>query len=537
LSRYNVAFILTLIVLLSLGLKLYTIDFSIPVNSDNMIFTLDAISYSNGEIFISAKKNPGWPMFASLFTHLIDSNKFIDYSNLMRVLSMGISLLTILPMYIFARKFFNEKYSIVAASLFAFEPHLNFNSNLALSEPLYIFVMIISFVLILNKNEKFIYFSFALAGILWWIRLEGITLFIVISIIFFLNFRKTSKVIPKYLLCIVIFILVISPNLFLREQQFDDPFYFKWNELIDMKDDKNLQTLNTSKLDIQPIRGSVLKIEQILWGLSIFETLIHVLFPYIIILIPFGIFFSFKIFDQNSKLIKANWIMILVTIGILTIIFTINPDRRYLFQLYPYFIIFSVIPIQRLIEYGSNIFSFDEGEKNIFLIVVVCIIFVLGGLFTTLRFGPSDLIYENEKIEFVRLLNENFDGGILDAGNAIEYFTYSQIVDSEGIFDKNKPKNTKDVSLYIYIPGSVTQTIVSEKSLDELILNGKEDGLKYIAVKKDETFIHLHFLDDVYANEGNYPYLKKVFDSNEKGFQKLKVKVFEIDYKKFANLN
>ena len=30
-----------------------------------------------------------------------------------------------------------------------------------------------------------------------------------------------------------------------------------------------------------------------------------------------------------------------------------------------------------------------------------------------------------------------------------------------------------------------------------------------------------------------YPYLKKIFDSDEFGFKKLKIKVFEINYEKF----
>ena len=34
-------------------------------------------------------------------------------------------------------------------------------------------------------------------------------------------------------------------------------------------------------------------------------------------------------------------------------------------------------------------------------------------------------------------------------------------------------------------------------------------------------------------NYNQYPYLKKIFDSDEFGFKKLKIKVFEIDYEKF----
>ena len=36
-----------------------------------------------------------------------------------------------------------------------------------------------------------------------------------------------------------------------------------------------------------------------------------------------------------------------------------------------------------------------------------------------------------------------------------------------------------------------------------------------------------------HTNYNQYTYLKKVFDSDEFGFKKLKIKVFEINYEKF----
>jgi hypothetical protein len=44
-------------------------------------------------------------------------------------------------------------------------------------------------------------------------------------------------------------------------------------------------------------------------------------------------------------------------------------------------------------------------------------------------------------------------------------------------------------------------------------------------------------LSDLYSNEENYPYMVKIFDSNEFAYKKLKVKVFEIDYEKFNKNN
>ena len=76
---------------------------------------------------------------------------------------------------------------------------------------------------------------------------------------------------------------------------------------------------------------------------------------------------------------------------------------------------------------------------------------------------------------------------------------------------------------------------VYAESIEDLILNGEGSNLKYIISNNQKTFYY-PFVDDVYHNEKNFPYLIKVFDSDEYGYQKLKIKVFEIDYEKFNEL-
>lgn len=535
----NKKIVLSLIIIgfISLGLKLYTVDFSIPVNSDNLGYTLDAIAYSNGDVFIPTKKNPGWPLFISPFLFFIDSDKFIDYSNIVRSLSIGISTITILPFYVLTRQFFDEKYSIVAVSLFAFEPHLNFHAGLGLSEPLFILVMIIAFFLILNGKNKSLFVAFALSGIFWWIRLEGITLIIAFSIIFFLLYKKFSNYIPKYVICIIIFVIVCTPNLILRESQFGDPFYIWWGQSITAENYGILLANSSSQSVSEYLQHENVGIfyKNFLVGFfAIFENLGRILFPYLIILVPFGIIFSFRPIDQNKKFIMANWIIVLVTIAVLSIVFSVIPHRRFLFQLYPLLIIFAVMPIQRVVEYGLNAFSFSRKKKNVFLLIVIILALILGGLFTTLRIGPHDIIYEVEQINYARFLVDTLDGRILDGGNALEYLGYSNIVDSKGLFDKNiKRKYLKDPYPDTYKPGSVVPINVYGNDISELILNGEKVGLKYIAINERGSYFFLPYLNDIYLHDENYPYLKKIYDSSEHEFRKFKVKVFEIDYEKF----
>jgi hypothetical protein len=81
-------------------------------------------------------------------------------------------------------------------------------------------------------------------------------------------------------------------------------------------------------------------------------------------------------------------------------------------------------------------------------------------------------------------------------------------------------------------------TTLYAKSLEEFIEVSSEHELNYISINKNGVSeVFYPFLDEIYENEEKFPYLIKIFDTEQEGFEKLKVKVFEIDYKKFYQLN
>jgi len=192
-SKKKIAAILLILGIISLGIKLSLISFSEFPTPDTTSYMLNAINYASGDFFPIQDKSSGWPLLVSLFSPLVDSEKVIDYANISRTISIVISIATILPMYVLSRKFFSEKYSLVATSLFVFEPHLNYNSVLGLAEPLFIMVLIIAVNFILNNNNKYVYLSFLSAGILWWISWPGAMMFFILSAIFFINFKKKHQ--------------------------------------------------------------------------------------------------------------------------------------------------------------------------------------------------------------------------------------------------------------------------------------------------------------------------------------------------------
>ncbi len=488
---------LIVISLISLGFKLYLVDFSIPVNSDNLNYTLNAIAHTNGDFSQSSHRSMGWSLFVSIFFGFMDSENFFDYSNTIRALSIAVATFSIPMMYLVGRKFFDARYSLLLASLFAFEPHLNYNSGFGLSEPLFHLAIIGSFYFILNRNTRFVMISLLLAGIAYWIRMNGVFVFIVITIIYFITLRKSPNLFRNYGLGVVLFLLVISPVLIELD-------YIDENGLFSF-----VQTF-------------------ILQGIYNNLKLISALsFPYLFILIPFGIIFSFRAFDQNSNYIKANWIFILVSFASLTIVMAMLPDRRHILFLLPLLMILSIIPIQRVTEYGLSTFSFSRKQKDVFIVVIIIAIIFLSALFM-IRYGTPYHVLDNEKLEFSEYALNNLQGVMLrDWGGSLDYVSYLTITESPEKF-KNYEINSKITEGNSFTSSGAPYG----ETLEELISDGEKYELKYIIANEKQGFYH-PFTDELYDNYSQYPYLKKIFDSDEFGFKKLKIKVFEINYEKF----
>ena len=543
LSRSRIILYLILIIIISLGLKLYTVDFSIPPHTDDVSYITDAIEYSQGDFFLSQKKHPGWPLVLAPFMSIVNSDNLLDYANSARILSLTISTITIFPMYVLARKFFNEKYSLIAASLFAFEPHLNYNSGAALSEPLLILVLITSMIFILHNKTKYLYLAFVFVGLCWWIRLEVIYPMIAIILIYFLVHRTKSNSLRNFSIGIIFLLITISPLFIQRDLQFDDPFYVWYSGNIFADNYTELMTAeNSGIINFVEKHGVLGLMDKLANGLTnLFNVLFRILYPYLFILLPFGVLFSLRPIDQKLKNVKANWIMIIVIICILIVPFTIVDERRYLFPLFPFLIILSTIAIQRVTNYGLNAFSFSDKQKSIFLIITTGIVLLLSVIFITgitgFGYGPPNTALENEKFEFAKHLVENFDGRILRDAVVIDYLSYVNLTSNDNIdFKTIKSPRGKDPYPDQYEPGRVVQVIVSGKTVEELVTNGQTRGLKYIGILEKGSYF-FPFLNDLYYNEENYPYMKKIFDSEEANYEEFKIKAFEIDYKKFHDLN
>ena len=546
-QRTWLIFCFILIATVSLGLKLYTVDFTVLPSEDTFGYVLRGMAHNNGDFTEHPRKTLGWSIFISPFFHTTDSNNFLDYLNIARVLGLMISLITIVPMYLLSRKFFDAKYSICAVGLFAFEPHLNHVSGLGMTEPLYILAIILSLYFILNKNSNYSYLSFLTIGLLWWIRWNGIVMLLIASIIFFTNFKRTPKLFLKYFACLAICLIVVSPMLIERNDQYGSPLFFSQNQRVFIGESvalvaDNMVDIDYSAFDFIDEHGFGKFVEKFAFtGIyNLFFTLFKMSLPYLIFFLPFGIIFSLRAFDQGKKFIQSNWILILISLAVFVFYFAIYPEKRLIYHVYPFLIIFATISLHRLVEYGLSTFSFNEKQKKICLVGIMCFVLILSGLYT-LRYEVQDPILNNEEILFAETLENKFDGKILDAGYTLKGLHYVHVTDPLDAF-KNYKISQDPGAYYLFEFNkenvNLMPTVLYAKSLEDFIDVSYEYELNYISINKNGvTDIFYPYLNEIYENEDKFPYLIKVFDTEREGFEKLKAKVFEINYEIFYELN
>jgi len=526
------------VVLISLGLKLYHIDFSIPYNSDNLGFILRGFSHLNGDFNQISDKGLGWSLFIFPFFHLVESDNLLDYSNLVRIISLAVSSASIPMMYFLSKRFFERKYSLTAACLFAFEPHLNYYSGIGLAEPLYILAIIGTFYFVTSSHAKMIIPALMLSSVIWWTRINGFVILLLTTIIFFILHKKEPKTIGFYLMGLMFFLLILSPMLIQRDSQFGDPLYFWYNDKIFLDSYDELKSENIendgSALSYIEKNGIYSFTERFIFqGLeNTFEILFKLSLPYLIILIPFGILFSLRAFDQKQNLIWANWIFILGTIATLIVVISTVPERRFLLLLYPFLIIFSVIPIQRLVEYGFSTFAFTQKQKNISLFSILILILVLSIVFTVNQYERPNVIFENEKLQVAQYMVENLNGVVLDGnGPAFEYVSYVLVNEPHSNF---KEKSIGDPNMHSSkINPNFKLKYINAESVENLLTIGNTKDLRYIISNENDKGLFHKYVNGIYSNEEKYPYLTKIFDSTEQEMKFLKIKIFEINYEKF----
>jgi len=494
------------LILISIGvgaliIRLFYFPFDIPIILDGLAYFWYAIDMSVLGSFPTSINFPnnGWPSFVSIFFSILPSNDFLDFMNLQRMLSSIISVLTIIPVYLLCRKFFEKTISIVGAVLFVLDPRIILNSFLGITEPLFVLLGTTSLFLFFSSNRKIVYLSFAVAALFSLVRYEGLLIIIPMSVMFFVRFRKDTKIILRYLIAFAIFVLVLSPMVMVRMETmgFDGlTSHLKAGATVVIT--YNMLNDDPSKRKFFPDVGIINLTKYLGW----------VMIPTFIIFIPLGLIELFKNRDFKKNSIILFLIFFLIpgfyaySRGIL--------DTRYLFDLFPLFSIISLFTV--------NFICSKFHKKN--LVCLIIILSVLGTSWISLDF--KDNSERQREAYLIALENQDRFSAIND------YYpesVYNQVTVLDGLEEFPTLRTT-------ITPKIKPISVEGYQNLDEFIESNKKNGLKYLVI--DDSPTRPKFLRDILDDQTEISYLSKVYDSSDSGF-KYYLKVFEIDYEKFDN--
>ena len=480
---------LILIIFTGLITKLYFFPFEIPITSDALnYFWYSSDIYQIGKLPSDwSLGNNGWPIVLSIVFFITDSKDILSLMETQKIFSVLISISTTIPVYFLCKKFVQRKFALIGASIIAFDPRLMINSFLGITDPLFLLLSVISLVLFLHSNKKAVYLSFVIVGLSSLVRTEGMAIFLVLSIMFFIKYRNENyKIIFRYLLILIIFGLVLLPLSAYRIDVTGNDYLFQ----------RGLK-------HVDQIASNEGYNDKLFEGLEIFSKyIIWVLIPNFIIFIPFGIFLIFRKLNIDK-------ITIILSIAILSIPalygYTLSAlDTRYLYVLFPMFCVLTVLPIEKVSSKFLN-------QNLIVIIIILSIIIASIGLYDYLKI---DCEHEKETFEIMKDIS-NFAVGINEFNSEAKYIPTIYTINQWPTTYKNLDFKTVIIKYEKY------------DSLIEFIQNSKDNGLSHIVVDNKEK--RPIFMQEVFVEEKTYNFLEKVYDSKKQGFE-YHVKVFKINY-------
>ena len=504
----NVLFSLLIIGLIGFSLRLYFFDFEIPVNNDALGFFFYAADTS----FLGnlppnySPANNGWPAFLSIIFSFVQYEDTISYMNLQRLVSITISSITIIPLFYLCNRFFEKKYCIVAVSIFAFEPRLIQNSLLGISDPLYIFLLTLSLAFFLSSSKKLIYFSFIICGLSTLVRSEGLFLFLTLSIIFFIRFRKDKLIILKYIFIFIIFVLILFPMALYK---------------IDATGTDNLIMriiTSTSNFSTDSVENKTNSSLSIMTGIENFPKYLGWdLIPIFIFFVPIGFFMIFKDRTYQSFLVISS--LIIMSLPAFYAYSVPLLETRYFYFLYPLFCIVSLYPIKKIIDKFNN--------KNIILLLIIFILI----LSITFLIFKMDVSHQHDAY-FIANYISKIATGVNEYSPESIYLETTDIpskwIDFKNYFIEERFFNTSIRSTIDH--NTILFSTYDFNSLEDFILTHKENGLSHLVIDNNDN--RSEFLYDIFIYEEKYPYLIKQFDSRDENIM-YNVKIFKIDYDKF----
>ena len=491
--------ILLIICITGLLIRFHYVPYGSPVEADAFngyfLYALDISTLGHFPNYSLAQS--GWPEFLSLFFMSYNSENLIDYSNLQRSISVILSGITVIPIFYICKKFFNNYYSLIGATIFALEPRIIINSTIGISEPLNILAISLGILFFLNLNKKIIYLAFGFFAWATIIRPEGQFWFIAFSITYLVHFRKKRKDLIMFLICLAVFLLVLSPIVIHRVECCESDMIFD-RIIVEIKNNIPVE--------------SVEQMENIAYGpnwINGIKLFGWSLIPVFIILVPIGLIPIFK------QLKYPNYLLVLVpTVLAIPIMYSVSiaPDTRYVYPLFPIFCVISLFGINWI---GRNF-------KNEKLIVGLIFVGIIISSLVFLDFKKLDYEYNDEAFSIAKDIIVNVEG--VNRGSLVDgYIKQAEIANGWPILSTGEQVKEYEIKRL---------SIKEHTSLENFIISGKEKGLTHLLI--DENHNIPDYILHVFYNEEKYSYLKNIYDSKNFGYQ-YHVKLYKIDYDEIKN--
>ena len=453
--------------------------------------------------------NNGWPSFLSIIFQLMDSNDFLDYHNMQRFVGVVFSVATIFPVYLLCNRFFKKSYSLIGAALIAFEPKLLQHSLLGLPESFYIFLMATTLCLYFSNDIKKIYLAFAVAGLLTLVRFEGLLIIIPISIMFFIRFRNNKKNLKKYIICIGIFILIILPMAYIRNETMDQDGIVTQISAGPMYYQASMQEGSSTLADFLYLGSSNL-IKYVGWSQI----------PSFLIFVPLGVFFIFKKMDY-----KKSTIIFTIVVMLIPAFYAYSrefQEMKYLYVLYPIFCVLACFTFKIFLE--------KFHRKNL----IFCII--IGGIILSSMIFVEWKALDNEHYQELYEILTEIEQKEMKINR--EFGKYGQLLYFHWV-------NVQNAEKFPILKGELPPSKITYPLTNDWKVVYDFDSLRdYFQFLEKQKITHLildeygnakfqHELNllllDMLHHENKYAFLVKEYDSRENGFN-YHLKLFKIDY-------
>ena len=524
---------LSLIVVLGLAMRFYYVPTDLPIVSDGYFeFVYAAKTVFEGSLPIGYNTtNTGWANFLSLFFSLSDTSDPFYLMQMQRSLSIVLSTITIIPAFFIFRKFVNVRWALFGSILLVIEPRLLMISLEGINYSLFFFIFVSAIALFLKKTNISLFLSFGCIACATLVRYEGLLLLIPLCIMYFVKF-KDKKSIIKFLGMIFVILIILAPISVLRIQATENLCYetvfgegcgidgfsrsilagpIDLNRTLTVAVGQEIpESVSDARFEFKTDNYVVLLANQII---VIFSTLIKfiglALIPYFALFVSYNIILRIK----NKKPLKLDWDkkMIVLTIGIMLLpalyaYWRGFEEIRYVLVAIPLICVLSIS--------WTNIISEKISKNRNFLVILIVLVIISSIIFIEFKqdFDRHRVLFlvSQKIVELTNTTNTFYQDGYVKTVVLSSNWPNLPEPDEKGkltnVFHKISSENFNDIKHFI--------------------TESQKVGLQYLVIDEDTKLFA-----DFRKNPSKYPYLDKVFDTDDYDFVN-HFRIYKINYEK-----